>query len=88
MSDERLVELASLALSIPTPKEKTPPEITLLVPNVTEGKLKDRAKMKAIMEQDELDEEVIKRHIQEEEQSSEDVTEEEEEDNGELLGTI
>jgi hypothetical protein len=54
ISDERLLELLKLLLSIPTPPPgpPEPPELTA-VPTPT---LKDRAKMKAIAEVNEVDE--------------------------------
>lgn len=79
MSDERLLKLARLVFSIPTPKkdENELQEINLAAP-VLAGNLKDRAKMHAIMEVDEIEEEAIKRQAKEL-GSSEDVVDEEEE---------
>ncbi|KAI6171306.1 hypothetical protein M3Y97_01056900 [Aphelenchoides bicaudatus] len=72
MSDERALQLARLAFSIPTPKsEDSAVNQVNLAPPVETGKVEskfnqDRAKMHAIMEVDEVDEELIKRHVREE----------------------
>ncbi|EFP12519.1 hypothetical protein CRE_29770 [Caenorhabditis remanei] len=61
ISDVRLIGLMKLALSIPTPKadEKTKAEKELEV--VPEAKIKDRAKMRTIMEAEEMEEDVTQR---------------------------
>jgi hypothetical protein len=89
MSDERLLQLTRLAFSIPTPKkdESELQEINIAA-SVEAGRLKDRAKMHAIMEVDELDEEAVKRHVKETAASSDDEgvgdeVETEQEDEGE-----
>ncbi|CAD5206105.1 unnamed protein product [Bursaphelenchus okinawaensis] len=68
MSDERLIELAKLGLSIPLPKAEVEPEVDLAakVEPLETGNLKNRAKMRAIMEVNELDEEAMKRADREE----------------------
>jgi hypothetical protein len=77
MSDERLLKLARLVFSIPTPKsDEHEIQVVNLAAPVEAGKLKDRAKMRAIMEVDEIEEEAIKRQAKE--LNSEDVVEEEE----------
>ncbi|KAI6240270.1 Vacuolar protein sorting-associated protein 13C [Aphelenchoides fujianensis] len=61
MSDERLMELAKLAFSIPLPEaDETVVDLGTEIPQTN---LKDRAKMHAIMEMDEVDESAVERHI-------------------------
>ncbi|CAD27608.1 Vacuolar protein sorting-associated protein 13 [Caenorhabditis elegans] len=60
ISDDRLIGLMKLGLSIPTPKadEKTKAEKELEVPV---AKIKDRAKMRTIMEVEEMEEDVTQK---------------------------
>ncbi|UMM13276.1 hypothetical protein L5515_001638 [Caenorhabditis briggsae] len=67
ISDVRLIGLMKLALSIPTPKpdEKTMAEKELEV--VPEAKIRDRAKMRTIMEAEEMEEDVTQKNDGEDE---------------------
>ncbi|KAI6181597.1 Vacuolar protein sorting-associated protein 13C [Aphelenchoides besseyi] len=81
MSDERLMELAKLAFSIPLPQSDENEVVAVdIAARVPMSKIKDRAKMHAIMEVDEIDEDAVKRHVREEAaaQQNEDADEEKE----------